>query len=323
MSTQALSDDARRLLTPQELEALGEDYDPEQDNAAALAAAGLAPTAEPGAETQAPAGDAAATATPAKPATATAEEEAEAAAAGAAAGAGGEKATEQATTQAGTQPAPASDPEIPAYKVDLPADFDAQMQANKDARKDLRKQYESGDIDQAEYDEKLDLLDDKRLELKGLEQRAEIARDMTEQAHKAAWVNAINTFCAKAAKDHSIGIVDYANDPSKSLELDTFIGVLAKSPEAAGKPRSWFLEEAHKRVVAVHRIPTSARPATPAKRQPNVEHITPTLAHVPGASGVDANDDEFAHLDSLTGLDAERAVAALPPEKLALYLKRQ
>lgn len=321
MSTQdlSLSDDARRLLTPQELEALGDGYNPDEDNAAALAAAGLAPSAET--ETGAPEGDAAATATPAKTATATAEEEA--AAAEAAAGAGGAKATEQATTQAGTQPAPAADPEIHTYQVDLPADFDAQMQANKDARKALRTQYDNGEIDQAEFDEQQELLDDKRLELKGLAQRAEIARDMNEQAHKSAWVNAINTFCAKAAKDPSIGIVDYANDPSKSLELDTFIGVLSKSPEAAGKPRSWFLEEAHKRVVAVHGIPTSTRPATPAKRQPNLDHLTPTLAHVPGGSGVDANDDEFAHLDKLTGLEAERAVAALPPEKLALYLKRQ
>jgi hypothetical protein len=316
MST-PLTEDELRHLTAEERKMLEEDdYDPEADNAAALAASTNQAASE---EAGAAAGAAAA------PATGAAADDGQAAAAGGAAGAGAAaSAADQpgaAEAEAAT-PAPAPQHSAPTYQVDLPADFQAQQDANKSARTELRRRYNEGEIDSAEFESEQDRLDEQRMNLLGMQQRAQIAQEMTEQAQRNAWVGAINNFMKQASTNSELGIVDYRKDAAKQADLDTFVKALAaQDPD---KPQDWYLSEAHKRVVALHGVPTTAKTAAKpdTSRKPNLDEIPQTLAHTPGTSGNEAFEDEFSALDKMSGMEAERALAAMPKHKQDLYLAR-
>ncbi|MEF9946832.1 MAG: hypothetical protein RR800_00570 [Comamonas sp.] len=314
MSTQ-LTEDEMRHLTPEEREALAEDYDEEADNEAAAAAAKAA-SAGDGAE-QDDKGQAAAGAAQA-PAAAPAVVQIPAAADPAA---GGAAQDDGAGAAAASAPAPAP-ARAPAYVVELPADFADKQTANKAARADVRAKYNSGELDSEEYEAEVERLDDERMALMAQKQRAEISKEMTEQAAQNDWKAAIDTFMADAASNSAIGVIDYQKDEAKGQDFDNMVKALATAnPD---KPLDWYLYEAHKRVVALHEIPVMAKPAKAnLSRKPALDTITQNLAHMPGGSGDgDAFEDEFSAIDKLTGMAAERAVAALSPQKQALYLER-
>ncbi|MDH0423492.1 hypothetical protein N7405_29345, partial [Delftia tsuruhatensis] len=87
------------------------------------------------------------------------------------------------------------------------------------------------------------------------------------------------------------------------------------------KPMRWFLEEGHRRVVALHGIATTKKPAD-VRRKPDASAVVTNLADVPGGAGdADPVSDEFAELDKLTGLDYERALGRLSEDKRAQYLR--
>lgn len=195
------------------------------------------------------------------------------------------------------------------------------MAANKAALTDLRTKFDNGEVDAAEYHAKLDELQEQRADLREAKTRAQVASEMQEQAEAGAWLSAINTFVADAATKAELGLVDYAKDHAKASDLDGFIKALASSPENAAKPHRWFLEEGHKRVVALHGIATG-KTAAPAQRKPDASAVVTNLADVPGGGGdADPSGDEFSDLDKLSGLEYERALAGLSPEKRERYLR--
>ena len=313
-------EDRQRILSPQEQAAMNtDDYDPDEDNAAALAEIGRGtiaadddaaddPAGKPAPGTEAPAGaDDPAKATAAPPPAATP------AAAPAAA---------QEPAAATPAPAPAAAPQAaPAYAAELPADYEDQVKANKTAMADLRKKLDDGELDRAEYDSQLDALQDKRDDLRDMKTRATMAAEMRQQSEQAAWQSAISTFMADAGKTPEMGIVDYLKDKAKQADLDTFVRALANAPENADKPYRWFLDEAHKRVVALHGIPTTKKPADP-ERRPDATAVVQNLAEVPGGAGdADPVANEFAEIDKLEGLDYERALRAMPADKRERYLR--
>lgn len=320
MSTQ-LTEDELRHLTPEERAALAEDYDEDADNEAAVAAAnagGAGNGAAEDEEAQAAAG--AAQAPAAAPAAAQAPAAAAAPAAGGAAQDDGQGA---ATVDAPAAPAPApAAPRAPVYVAELPADFAEKQAANKQARAELKTKLNDGDLDMEEYEAEAERLDEERMALMAQKQRAEISKEMTEQAAQNDWKAAISSFMDDASKNGEIGIVDYQKDENKARDFDAMVkGLASANPD---KPLDWYLYEAHKRVVALHEIPVVAKASKKdVGRKPPVDTITQNLAHMPGGSGDgDAFEDEFAAIDKLTGMAAERAVAALSPQKQALYLER-
>ena len=114
--------------------------------------------------------------------------------------------------------------------------------------------------------------------------------------------------------------MDYRKDLEKQADLDTFVKALAAVPANVDKPSRWFLEEAHKRVVALHGIPTSKKPADNGKRKADASEVVTNLADVPGGVGdTDPIGDEFAELDKLVGPEYERELAKLSPEKREQY----
>jgi len=313
-------EDRQRLLSPEELLALEEDdYDPAEDNAAALAEIGRGnldteDDDDPADGGAAPAGKPADTATPEKPSTT-------APAAAPADAAAGEAGADDPAGKPADAPTPGPEQRQPTgYKVELPADFDDQLKANKSSVSELRQKLNDGELDQAEHDAALDQLQDKREELLELRARARISAEMRQQADSDNWIAAINTFVADAGTKAELGIVDYKSDAAKQADLDAFVKVLAKAPGNENKSSRWFLEEAHKRVVALHGVPTTKKPAD-VKRKPDVTEVVQNLADVPGGAGdADPASSEFAELDRLTGAAYERALAALPPEKRTNYL---
>ena len=220
-----------------------------------------------------------------------------------------------------TAPAPAPAAAQSAYKSELPADYDDQLKANRTARTDLRKKLNDGEIDADEFDAKLTELEDQRDELSRQKTRAEIAAEMQAQAQQNEWSNTINSFIGDAASKPELGIVDYRKDLEKQADLDTFVKALAAVPANVDKPSRWFLEEAHKRVVALHGIPTSKKPADNGKRKADASEVVTNLADVPGGAGdADPVSDRFAELDKLTGPDYERALAKLTAEERHQYM---
>lgn len=320
MST-PLTEDELRHLTPEERAAYAdsEDYDAEEENAAAVAAANAA-SADDGAAQDAEAPAAAAQAPAAAPAAAKPPAVAAAPAAG---GADQDDGQGAATVDAPAAPASSSAaPRAPAYVAELPADFAEKQAANKQARAELKTKFNNGDLDMEEYDAEAERLDEERMSLMAQKQRAEISKEMTEQAAQNDWKAAISSFMDDASKNGEIGIVDYQKDENKARDFDAMVkGLASANPD---KPLDWYLYEAHKRVVALHEIPVVAKASKKdAGRKPPVDTITQNLAHMPGGSGDgDAFEDEFAAIDKLTGMAAERAVAALSPQKQALYLER-
>lgn len=298
-------DDRQRLLSPEELAAMADDdYDADEDNAAALAEIGRG--AMDDAEDEAPAGEVAdAKADPLDDG------------AGAAAAKVGDESG--AAPESSPEPAPAS--RQPAgYSVELPKDFDDQLKANKTAAGELRTQFNDGELDQSEYDAALDGLQDKREEMLELRARARISAEMRQQSEQDVWVNTINAFVADAGSKPELGIVDYSKDADKQADLDAFVKALASAKGNENKPMRWFLEEAHKRVVALHGVPTTKKAADP-KRRPDVSGVVQSLADVPGGAGdADPTGSEFAELDKLTGPAYERALSAMPQEKRDRYL---
>jgi hypothetical protein len=157
-----------------------------------------------------------------------------------------------------------------------------------------------------------------------------------EKRDTAAWLTDIHAFKGRALAESG---VNYDADPEKAAAWDGWVKHLASNPANAAKPDSWFLEQAHKKVMIEFEIAPAAAPAAakPAaqpvvaaksenivaktnRKAPNLEAIPPTLGALPSATSVDGGDGgEFAHLEGLAGMEYERALARLTPEQQARY----
>lgn len=328
MSTQ--DDDRIRTMSPEEIAALDDnDYDAEADNAAALAEMGRGAIEDDdqgddgaddvGGEDEAVDKDSAGDDAAAEAGSEDAEKPAES----------DVSAEEDAKVKdPAPEPTPKPSSEHAGYSADLPEDYDAQVKANKEAVAALRKRFNDGAVEAAEYEAQLDALHDKRSELERIKTRAEISEEMAQQSRHNAWISTIHAFAADAASKPEMGLVDYAKDMDKQADLDVFVKALAGIKGNENKPMRWFLEEAHKRVLALHGIapaqstpPAQDKKPQQATRKADASKVVQGLAEVPGgASDADPSSDEFADLDKLTGLDYERALSALPEDKRRRYL---
>lgn len=195
------------------------------------------------------------------------------------------------------------------------------MKANKDAVAAARAKFNEGELEQAELDAELDRLQDERDQLRDMKTRATVSAEMQQQSTHQAWTATINSFFEEAAKSAELGIVDYRQDKAKQADLDAMVRALGAAPGNENKPMRWFLEEGHRRVVALHGIATTKKPAD-VRRKPDASAVVTNLADVPGGAGdADPVSDEFAELDKLTGLDYERALGRLSEDKRAQYLR--
>lgn len=226
--------------------------------------------------------------------------------------------------------APAADDEDePGLIVPLPEDFDAKVKANADAIAELRAKNRAGEISAEEYDEQLDKLNDEKADLRAM--RSDHDASVRAEQHRAQqqWQRTIRT-AFNAAKAEGI---DYAADEQKRNDLDSFVKMLGARPEHADKSMSWFLAEAHRRVLALHGLsgktpapaapaPAAAKAAAAAARKPPVDAVPQTLAHLPvGDNAATEVTDEYDELDKLDGEDYEDALARKPAAWREQYLR--
>lgn len=209
----------------------------------------------------------------------------------------------------------ADDDEAPAatgYVAKLPDDYANTVSALKQEAEDLARQFKDGDIDLDEFQRRQAEIAERRDELVVARAKAEIASEMTEQSAAQSWQNTIRDFMRETAK---AGDIDYRKDAEKMADLDNFVKVLASKPEHEDKSGEWFLREAHKRVLALHGVaakPAADKPATQSRKQDR-SAIPANLSQVPGGDGPGDLAGEFADIESLDGIELERAIAKMTP----------
>lgn len=194
------------------------------------------------------------------------------------------------------------------------------LDALKEEKASKLQQMLDGEIEPAEYSKYESEYEDKRDALK--EQRA----------GEAEWLGQVHAFKAEALKDTGI---NYDTDTEKSVAFDDWLKRLAANPANEHRDEAWFLAHAHKKVMAEFDIAPKAeakqeagalakaapaKPAAPAPRKPNLAAVPPTLGGLPVAAPNDAGDaGEFSHLDNLSGMAYEKAIAKLTPEQRDRY----
>lgn len=219
------------------------------------------------------------------------------------------------------QPEQTKEAAEPRYEAKLPSDYDEQIQSLKTRDAELRQQFKDGEIDIDARDAGLAELTEQREQLLVARAKAEISQEMSQQSAQQQWQRTINTFMADAAKGE--GAIDYRKDEAKAADLDQFVKILANRPENNDKSMDWFLQEAHKRVQALHGV--KAAPPPPAadpkktvadavnKRKTAASTAPATLAQVPGGDGPGDVSSEFADVLALDGQAYEDAIARMTP----------
>lgn len=218
----------------------------------------------------------------------------------------------------------AADPGLaPLYVAALPPDFDAQVAQFGADRAVLVERFKSGEIDVDTYQAEADKLNEKREELGQLKLKADLANDMNAQAASRAWQGAVDSFFTRIAA----GGVDYAKDDARRADLDAMVRVLAGRDDTATWPMSRFLDEAHKRVMALHG-PVAAPAASPPPAPAPASAAGPSKAEVQRRDLADmrpqhqaAASTEFAAVDALEGDDFLDAIARMPAWQRERYAR--
>jgi hypothetical protein len=162
------------------------------------------------------------------------------------------KAADAQSAQAGAAEAPApaqARQQGPRYEAPLPADYDTKVQELADREAELKRKFRSGEMEFDDFEAQRAEVLSERETLTIARTKAEISQEMTAQSAQQAWQNTVDSFLDKAAKD---GGLDYRKDSEKMEDLDQFVKTLANKSTNSDKPMEWFLQEAHRRVQALH-----------------------------------------------------------------------
>lgn len=219
------------------------------------------------------------------------------------------------------------------YEAPLPADYDTRVQELAEREAELKRKFRSGEMEFDDFEEQRAQLLTEREGLTIARAKAEISQEMTAQSAQQAWQNTVSEFLDKTAKD---GALDYRKDAEKMEDLDQFVKTLATKATNADKPMEWFLQEAHRRVQALHGLsapaprteepaangkPGGQKPAATARRAPPVDAVPQTLANVPGGDGPGDVEGEFADVLALDGMAYEAAIARMTPTQRERFLR--
>lgn len=167
---------------------------------------------------------------------------------------------------------------------------------------DLDKKFDDGEMSNAEYREQLKLLNAQRENL--IREQAKV--EIEQQSLVKQWETAQKEFFS--ADENKI----FTENEDLFTAFDGRIRKMgAENPEWSGKK---LLDEAAKAVKASFGI--KDKPVRQASRPIDM----PSLSKVPAAAHEDPRSGEFAYLDKLEGLDLEKAISALSPDKLERYL---
>jgi len=190
------------------------------------------------------------------------------------------------------------------------ADFDQRMAAIKQAKAELREQLNNGDIDLDQYEAKKDEISDEETTLRIKQASAENAARQNAHIDSKRWEWEQEQFFGD--KRNAI-----YKDKIVMAALNAAVIDLANDPKNANQKGNFFLNEADK--IVRERF-GAASSTGKQNRQPDLSKIPKTLSNLPAADTEQENGGEFAHLEKLSGMDLEYAVAKLSPEQVQRYL---
>ena len=190
-------------------------------------------------------------------------------------------------------------PVVPMFIPEFSAELRPDLQQRLDA---AREQFESGEGE-------MDLAGYERI------QREITAANMQWQTQNAKWAAEQDAFLSKFDQYGTPGPLRDA--------LNGEITRLDSTPEGRGLSGMQLLMLAKARVeqaLGVVRAPAaqSAQAAQPVAQRPAAARPNPAthaLGTMPAAAPAEVGGGEFKHLDTLSGLELERAVAALTPDQ--------
>lgn len=215
----------------------------------------------------------------------------------------------------------------PRYQASLPADYENKVADLTGREAELKRAFRAGEIEFDDFETMRDELLREREALTIARTKAEISQEMTAQTAEQQWTSTVNSFLATTAGlAPEEGGIDYRKDAEKAADLDTFVRTLAGRQENADKPMTWFLQEAHRRVQALHMGAAPAPAPAPApsrqtSRKPDLSSVPATLAQVPGGDGPGDVSGEFADVLSLDGEEYEAAIARMTPAQRDRFLR--
>lgn len=242
-------------------------------------------------------------------------------------------------------PVPAGDddePFIPRYMAPAVEQYNEQVRALDAQRTEVIAQFKAGTIEPDAMDEKLREIESQRRDLDQRKLKADIAAEQHEQTAQQQWQWEVKRFLRNAAAegvDYRVDAAQAALDAARkgadqaaitsaetalrsarmlNAALDAEVKALGSDERYRDKPSEWFLEEAHRTIRERFNLgrPAGDKPdgqRRPAGRKPDLRSVPKTLGDIPGAGTDDSStgDDGFSHLDKLSGMDLESAVARM------------
>lgn len=233
---------------------------------------------------------------------------------------------ESARDTGGQDDEPAPKEQIrPLYEVDADVDaIEGKLKELAQAKRDARRKYEEGELSEDEYDAELDRIDTERDRANADRIRAQVSQEMTQQQLRDAYKGTVEGFL----KDIKAAGFDY-RDPKNAeamKQLDATVKALASQPHEQN-PEGWrqVFDDAHTLVakrlkIQIEAAKPAGKKADPGKdRHPDLSQVPPTIGRGPAAGATTVEGDEFAHISSMSGIEAEKAVARLTPEQRARW----
>lgn len=208
---------------------------------------------------------------------------------------------------------------IPVIIAEAPQDFDNRLKAIADAKDALLPDYNDGKITLAEMLTQRDELERQRSDLVGQQRDAETAARTNEANARQMWNSNVEMYVSRN---------QHLEKPTMRGAWDAALKTLIAEGGNEDKSMYWYLDESHKRMLKdlglSRAAPAAGNPNAgqpPARPRPEA----PTTLHaMPAAARTNTGADEFADLDSMSGLEAEMALDQLArrdPQKYERYMQ--
>jgi len=213
------------------------------------------------------------------------------------------------------------EPQQPEMRLqtEVPDDADQRLAQIGNDMKHLREKFHDGDIDLDEYEAERTKLDDERNDLR-------MSMRLHEAEVKGRQQAMLNQFYQQRDNFFEQNADLYKTERVKGM-FQQIVQEIAAKPENANQTADFFITEADKQLRSDFGIPAPGANEQPeGKRRARKKsardraNVPPNIGDAPAAEIPETSTSEFAHLEKLSGMELERALAKLTPEQQERYL---